>query len=42
LYELILDHEVGEVVERHEPEHLMDNLTSRGEAYVRSLMWERV
>ncbi len=42
LYEMILDHEVGEVTERHEPEHLMDALAGRGEAYVRKLMWERL
>lgn len=42
LYELILDHEVGQVIERHEPEHLMADVARRGEAYVRELMWERL
>lgn len=42
LYELLLDHEIGEVVERHEPEHMMATVANRGEAYVRELMWERL
>ena len=42
LYELIIDHEIGEVIERHEPEHLMADVAKRGEAYVRELMWERL
>ena len=42
LFEMILDHEIGEVTERHAPEHQMDVVADRGEAYVRQLMWERV
>lgn len=42
LYEQIIDHEVGEVIERHEPEHLMAAVAKRGEPYVRELMWDRV
>lgn len=42
LYELLLDHEVGAVVERHEPEHMMAAVAKRGEAYVRQLLWERL
>ena len=41
LYEQILDHEIGEVVERHEPEHMAASIAKAGEAYVRELMWER-
>ena len=42
LYELILDHDVGEVVERHEPEHMAEAVAKAGDAYIRQLMWERV
>lgn len=42
LYELLLDHEVGLILERHEPEHMMASVAGRGEAYVRQLMWERI
>lgn len=42
LYEQIIDHEIGEVVERHEPEHMMAEVAKRGDVYVRQLMWERV
>lgn len=42
LYELIIDHEIGQVVEKHEPEHMMETVAGRGEAYVRELMWERI
>ena len=42
LYELLLDHEIGLVLERHEPEHMMAGVAGRGEAYVRQLMWERI
>lgn len=42
LYEQIIDHEIGEVIERHEPEHMMATVAKRGEPFVRELMWERV
>lgn len=42
LYELLLDHEVGLILERHEPEHMMAIVAGRGEAYVRQLMWEGI
>lgn len=42
LYELLLDHEVGAVIERHEPERMMAEVARRGEAYVRELIWERL
>lgn len=42
LYELLLDHEVGAVVERHEPEHMMAAVAKRGEAYVSRLQWDRL
>jgi len=41
LYEQILDHEIGEVIERHEPEHMAASIAKAGEAYVRELIWER-
>lgn len=42
LYELIIDHEVGQVIERHEPEHMMATVATRGEPYVRELEWEKL
>lgn len=42
LYELLLDHEIGRIHERHEPEHMMASVAGRGEAYIRQLMWERI
>lgn len=42
VYERILDHEIGEITERHEPEHLMASVAKTGEPYVRELMWERI
>lgn len=42
LYEQIIDHEIGEITERHEPEHMMATIASRGEPYIRELMWERM
>ncbi|MBA4131674.1 MAG: hypothetical protein C0519_09640 [Hyphomicrobium sp.] len=42
LYELLIDHEVGQITERHEPEHMQEAVVNRGEAYIKQVMWERV
>jgi hypothetical protein len=42
LFDLIADHQLGEVIEQHEPPH-MENITAKsGEPYIRQLIWERL
>ncbi|MEO1564314.1 MAG: hypothetical protein AAFR98_12825 [Pseudomonadota bacterium] len=40
LYEQILDHDVGEVTEKHAPEHLMAEIAKTGTPYIRQILWE--
>jgi hypothetical protein len=42
LFDLIADHQLGEVTERHEPPHLEAALAKTGQPYIRELIWERL
>lgn len=42
LYQLMLDREIGEVTERHEPEHMMQVITSEGDCYIKEIRWESI
>ena len=42
LFDLIADHQLGEVIEQHEPVHLEAATAKAGEPYIRQLIWERL
>ena len=42
LFDLIADHQLGEVIEQHEPAHMEAATAKAGEPYIRQLIWERL
>lgn len=42
LFDLIADHQLGEVTEQHEPAHMEAALAKAREPYIRQLIWERL
>jgi hypothetical protein len=42
LFDEIADHQLGEVIEQHEPPHMEAELAKQSEPYIRELIWERL